>query len=145
MSLLNCISEMVGGFYESPRSFFGRKIKPQGFRVQEISEESQRVIIQFESGTSLYLHLWRFNHVIDLLIDKDGLVKIGSRIDPEKTDSVESSLYWFAVKNELSSARLRTAPFVCDLLVLCGYAEYGYLEGEHGKPVQAVKATNKLQ
>jgi hypothetical protein len=136
---------MVGELYESPRSFFGRKRGPQGFRVREVNEESQQVSIQFESGTLLYLHFWRFNHVIDLLTEKNDYLKIGSRIDPEKTDSVESSLYWYAVNNELPSARLRTAPFVCDLLVLCGYAEYGYLDGERGRRVQAIKATDKLQ
>jgi hypothetical protein len=145
MSLLKCLTKKIGTKYSSPREFFGYKRKPQEFVIKEVSEEKQRVVLQFESGTNIPLGYWRFNHVINLLVKKKGeFVRIGSKIDPEKESSIESSLYWHAIENELSAARLRTAPFVCDLLVLCGYAEYGYKEGKRGRSVQAIKATEKL-
>ena len=78
-------------------------------------------------------------------MQKGNYLKIGSEIHPEKNESIESSLYWFANENSLPSARLRTVLFVCDLLVLCGFVEYGYLDGEKGRRVQAVKASEKLQ
>ena len=51
---------------------------------------------------------------------------IGSSLHPEYTDNIEGSLVSEAIKKGDLSARLRTAPFVCDLIVLCGYTEYRY-------------------
>jgi hypothetical protein len=65
---------------------------------------------------------------------------IGSRIDPEKADTIESMLYQEALQKKYPGARLRTAAFVCDILVICGFAEYGLMENtETGRRVQAIR------
>lgn len=85
------------------------------------------VEIIFESGTSLRVHYWRFNHVIDML-NKAGVnyIPVGTRINPEYTDTIQGSLTHEATRKGYRYANMRMASFVCDFIVLCGYAEYGY-------------------
>jgi len=126
---------------DSPRTFFESRRRPQGFTIIRVDRHDLKLVISFDSGTELQLHFWRFNLVIDRLIDAKGqYVMIGSRIDPDKADTVESLLYQEAMENGYPGARLRTAAFVCDILVLCGFAEYGYTTNpDTGRTVQAIK------
>ena len=97
--------------------------------------------MRFDSGTLIHLHFWRFDLVVDILREAEGeFVMIGARIDPEKANTIESKLYQEALLINYPGARLRTAAFVCDILVACGFAEYGLTENPmSGRNVQAIK------
>jgi len=139
--LPECISRMVGQHIESPRKEFSGKWMPQGFLIEKLDEEGQKVVIRFDSKTRLELHFWRFNLVYNILHEANGnYVAVGSRIDPEKTETIESRLYEEAKKMNYPSARLRTAAFICDLMVLCKIAQYGVIRNpETGRTVQAIR------
>ena len=67
-------------------------------------------------------------------------VMIGSRIEPKKSNTIEWWLYQKAIDSGYPAARLRTAAFVCDILVLCEVAEYGLIRNEKtGRYVQAIR------
>jgi hypothetical protein len=71
---------------------------------------------------------------------KGDYVAIGSRLDPEKANTIESGLYEEAKVKGYSSARLKTAPHLCDLFVLCKAAQYGTVENpKTGRTVQAIR------
>lgn len=136
-----CIGKMVGHHLESPRRCFSENPVPQGFTLVKIDEESQKVVIRFDSGTRLDLHFWRFNLVYTILKNANGeYVAIGSKFDPEKEDTIESKLYEEAKLKNYSSARLKTAPFLCDLFVLCEVAQYSTIKNpKTGRTVQAIR------
>jgi len=72
-------------------------------------------------------------------------ITVGTRINPEHTDTIQGSLYNEAIKNNYGYANLRIASYVCDMIVLCGYAEYGYTNNTHtGRTVQGIRKTDKL-
>ena len=141
MSLSDCITIKIDQHYESPRKDLGFGRPPQGFTIKRLDVDGQKVDIRFDSGTPLGLHFWRFNLVIDILREAEGkFVMIGSRIEPKKSNTIEWWLYQKAIESGYPAARLRTAAFVCDILVLCEVAEYGLIRNEKtGRYVQAIR------
>ena len=142
MSLSDCVTKKIGQHFESPRKDFGFRMPPQGFTIEGLDIDGQKVDIRFDSGTPLGLHFWRFNLVIDILREAEGnFVMIGSRIEPKKSDTIEWWLYKKAIESGYPAARLRTAAFVCDILVLCEVAEYDLIRNEKtGRTVQAIRS-----
>jgi hypothetical protein len=120
---------------------FSEKRAPQGFTILKMDEENQKIVIKFDSGTRLDLHYWRFNLVHTILKNAKGeYVAIGSRLDPETEDTIESRLYEEAKEKNYSSARLKTAPFLCDLFVFFKIAQDGTIEKLRTlKTVQAIR------
>lgn len=141
MSLPECISSILNQRIESPRTVFKSKRRPQGFTIEEMDTYGQKIYLRFDSGTIIQPHFWRFNLVVNRLREAEGnFIMVGSRIDPEKADTIESMLYHEALQNKYPGARLRTAAFVCDILIICGFAEYGLIENlVTGRKVQAIR------
>ena len=129
------------------RKIKGENIKPdrprsKSFNIEEIDEGSQHVRIRFESGTPLYLHFRVFNAVIEYLVENhDRFVRIGATIQTsEDRDTIE----WVIQQTDGSLSHTRRAPFVCDLLQICGFVEYGFaLNPYSGRMNQAVKWLSK--
>ena len=142
MGLHDCFQSYIGKWIAPPRNKVF-KIEAQSYLLTKMVDEEQYLEIKFESGTPLRLHYWRFNLVIDILTEAKGeYVIIGSRINPQETHTIEGSLVCEAHEKGYPYANLGTAPFVCDLIVLCGYAIYGYMNNpETGRRVQGVKIT----
>ena len=140
MGLHDCLQLYIGKRITSPRKR-AFKVKAQSYVLTKRVDEEQYLEIRFESGTPLRLHYWRFNLVIDLITEAKGeYVMIGSRINPQETHTIEGRLVKKAREEERPYANLRTAAFVCDLIVLCGYAEYGYMKNpKTGRRVQGVR------
>ena len=139
--LPQCIAKMVGLHLDSPRRYFSENTIPQGFTILKMDEGGQKVAIRFDSGTRLDLHFWRFNLVYNVLKNANGeYVAIGSKFDPEKEDTIESRLYEEAKEKKYSSNRLKTAPFLCDIFVLCKIAQYGTIKNpKTGRTIQAIR------
>ena len=139
----NCISKMVGRHFESPRKIFSDKRIPQGFLFKKMGVEEQKVAIRFDNNTHLALHFWRFNLVYGILRGANGTyIALCSSLDSEKSETIESMLYEEAKRMKYSYARLRTAAFVCDFLVLCNIAQYGVINNPAtGRSVQAIRST----
>lgn len=140
MGFHDCFVEYVGKWIIPPRNEAFNEAA-QSYLFTKMLDEEQYIEVRFESGTPLRLHFWRFNHVIDILTEKRGeYVMVGSRINPQETHTIEGSLVCEAHERNYPYANLRTAPFVCDLIVLCGYAEYGYMiNPETGRRVMGIK------
>jgi len=128
LSLPDCLKEYVGNWIVSPRDeVFGTG--PQKYLLSRMNDKDQYVEIRFESGTALRLHYWRFKKVVDILSEANGkYVMVGSRINPDDETTIEGLLVKEALMRGYRYAKLRTAAFVCDLIVLCGYAQYGYTQ-----------------
>lgn len=112
--------------------------RSQSFSVVDVDERKQHVMIRFESGTSLYLHFRVFNAVIDYLVENQNrFVRIGAT---NKVSKDRDTLEWVIQQTDGSSTHTRRAPFVCDLLQVCGFVEYGFaLNPYSGRMNQAVK------
>lgn len=145
MGLPDCLSKLMGKMVTPPRNK-AFNIEAQRYLIIKMNEPAQGVDCRFESGTPIRLHYWRFNHVIDMLNKtKTEYIPIGSSYNPEKTYTIEGSLMKEAKEKGYPSAGLRTAPFVCDLIVHCGYAEYGYTKNpKTDRKVQGIRKTNQL-
>ena len=145
MGLPECIKSLVGKWIIPPRNEVF-DVEPQRYRVEKMDDYGLFIEIMFESGTRLRIHYWRFNHVIDMLLDADGdYLVVGTRIDPDDYDTVQGSMYQEALKNDYVQANMRMASFVCDFIVLCGYGEYGAtINPSTGREVQGVRKTTKL-
>jgi len=125
MELYECLSKYVGKWITPPRneSF---NILAQRYILTIKNDEENYIDLRFESGNPIRLHYWRFNHVVDLIEQTHGeYIPIGSSLNPQHNDNIEGSLFKEAKDNKHRYANLRTAPFICDLIVLCGFAEYG--------------------
>ena len=145
MGLSNCLSKYVGTWITPPRNK-AFNIQAQKYHLNKMNHDEDYLEIQFESGTILRVHNWRFNHVIEML-RKAGkqYITVGTRINPEHADTIQGSLYNEAIKNNYGYANLRIASYVCDMIVLCGYAEYGYTTNPHtDRTVQGIRKTDKL-
>jgi hypothetical protein len=60
--------------------------------------------------------------------------------------SNQGAMYSEAAKKGYPYANMRMASFVCDLIVHCGYAEYGYTVNQRtGREVQGIRKTSKLE
>ncbi|MHA1972657.1 MAG: RusA family crossover junction endodeoxyribonuclease [Candidatus Hodarchaeales archaeon] len=136
----DCLKNYEGKWITPPRND-AFNIQAQKYRIVKLNDEAQGLDCVFENGTPIRLHYWRFNHVIDMLREANGsYVPIGSSLNPEYNDNIEGSLGKKARDQGYPSAGLRTAPFVCDLIVLCGYAEYGYtINPRTDREVQGIK------
>lgn len=127
--------------FESPREkFFGRKTS--SFLINSITENS--IYLKFiPSGTSLQLEFWRFEEAIKFLLESGDVMKIGARIKTKKSISpsfsLEEHLNEKATEMYKRKSDTKTAPHICDLLVLSGIAEYLWTESDIGRRVQGIK------
>ena len=141
MKLRDCLLEKVGIEVSSPRLVFKNKRRPQDYTIESVDVDLQRVLLTFRSGTPISLDFWRFNEVIDCLEENnERWVRVGSSVDPSDPDTIEFRLFKTAEAKGFSAANLRTAPFVCDLLAICGIIEYELISNPRtGRKVQAVR------
>ena len=140
MGLPDCLRNNIGQWIVSPRGEIF-DTDSQKYQLTRMSDEDQYVEIRFESGITLRLHYWRFNLVIDILSQVKGeYLMIGSRINPDDLTTIEGELVREALTKGYKYAQLRTAAFVCDLIVFCGYAQYGYMiNPKTDRKVQGIK------
>ena len=145
MSLPDCLSAYIGKWITPPR-IKAFNTRAQKYKLVKMNESENYLEIKFESGTVLRLHYWRFNKVIDVLTKAgERYVQVGSKIYSESTDTIEGILRREALLMVYPYANLRTAPFVCDLIVLCGIAQYGYTVNPRTlRKVQGVRKTGSL-
>ena len=124
----------------SPREkFFGSKAL--NFMIEAKSEEN--VYMKFlPSNTILKLEYWRFEEAIKFLENKND-VQIGARLKTKKSTSLSSSLEehlnTIAMRKHNRASDTKTAPYVCDLLVLSGIAEYVWTKSDIGRSVQGIR------
>lgn len=113
--------------FDSPRrTIFGTNT--QRFEIIKVNEAKRLVEIEFKKRyTHLRLKFWRFETALDFLKRNRGKwVRLGTRIDSDDPDTVEYQIQQKA--KQLHPNRhidYKSAPHICDLLVLSGIAEYG--------------------
>ena len=143
-NLSKCLANFLGTWMEPPRNEVFNS-NAQKYRLNKMDDVEKYLEIQFESDTKLRIHYWRFNHVIDMLLESNDYFIVGTRINPDDFGTIQGSLYNEAIKNGYAYANLRIASYVCDLIVVCGYAEYGYTKNpKSGRTVQGIRKTTKL-
>lgn len=113
--------------FKSPRGkIFGTN--PQSFEITRVDTIKGIVGLEFKKSFNLLgLEFWRFETALSLI--KKGQkewVRLGTRYDSDDPNTIE-----YAIQNksrEMHPNRefdLKSAPYICDLLVLAGLAEYG--------------------
>ncbi len=126
--------------FEFPRKNKFKEIAAQDFKIIEVNEEKGVVKIRFMgSGTILPLEFWRFDKALEV-ISKDEWVRLGTRLMADDPSTLEYALQEYAKKHYSRKADTKTAPHICDILVLSGIAQYDYAKNPKTKRKnQAVK------
>lgn len=127
--------------FESPcKTVFKGKRVPQDFKIVEVNEEKGVVKIQFvNTGAVLPLGFWRFDKTVEVL-SKGEWVRLGTRLYADEPSTIEWTLQEHTKKIYGRKADTKTAPHICDILVVFGIAKYGYVENPISKRKnQAVK------
>ena len=143
--LLEWLKLNLGETFESPRKTkFKERIAIQDFKIVDVNEGKELVKIRFmSSGTILPLEFWRFDKALEV-ISKGEPVRLGTRLVAEDPSTLEYALQEHAKKRYGRKADTKTAPHVCDILVLSGVAEYDYVKNPKTKRKnQAVKKISK--
>ena len=113
--------------FESPRGAIF-KTKTQRFRIVEVNETKGIVKIEFSKQfTELRLEFWRFETALELLNKNRGKwTRLGTRFNSDDPDTIEWQIQQKARQAHPGRhVDLKSAPHVCDILVLSGIAEYG--------------------
>lgn len=141
-----CLSNFIGKWITPPRNI-EFNVNAQKYKLLKKNNGENYLEIQFESGTKLRVHYWRFNHVIERLIKSGNqYIPVGTKIDQTDNTTIQGSLRHEAIEKGHGYANLRIASYVCDMIVLCGYAEYGYTSNQKtDRKVQGVRKTDKLR
>jgi hypothetical protein len=112
--------------FESPRGqVFGTKT--QMFEIVNVDRTAGLVEVEFKKKpTRLRLEFWRFNTALDLLKQKKGeLIRLGTRFVSDEPDTIEYILQKKARQiHPNRKIDLKSAPHICDILVLSGKAKY---------------------
>jgi len=113
--------------FESPRGIIF-KTKTQQFEIVKVDEAKGIVEIEFDKNkTPLRLESWRFETALETLFRNRGKwTRLGTRFNSDDPDTIEWQIQKKA--KEIHPNRhvdLKSAPHVCDILVLSGIAEYG--------------------
>lgn len=113
--------------FESPRkTIFGTSA--QRFEIMKVDKAKGIVEVEFKKRfTPLRLEFWRFETILDLLEKNRGKwTRLGTRFDSKDPNTIEYKIQTKA-KQIYSNRKidLKSAPHVCDILVLSGMAEYG--------------------
>jgi len=133
---LHFIKQNRGREFKSPRKQFGGR-SPMNFRIVDFNNEKLKM--QFDSGTTLPLHFWRFETAIDNLNQKT-FIPIGARISEDyDASSLEGILKEGYKKRTGNKTDTKTAPHIADILVLAGIAELGLAKSKLGRKVQGIR------
>jgi len=126
-NLLEWLKSNLNLSFEPPRATIF-KTKTQRFRIVEVNEAKGIVKIEFSKQfTELRLEFWRFETTLVFLERNRGKwTRLGTRIDSDDPDTIEWQIQQKA-KHIHPNRHIdyKSAPHVCDLLVLSGIAEYG--------------------
>lgn len=131
---------------ESPRkTLFKERRNVQDFKIVEVNEGKEIVKIRFvESGTLLPLEFWRFNKTIEAL-SRGEWIRLGTRLYANEPSTLEWMLQEKAKKIYNRKTDTKTAPHICDILVLSEMAKYGYIKNPKTKRKnQAVKIAENI-
>lgn len=124
--LLDWLQENKNRSFKSPR---GSKFKTQtqNFEILEVSEGKQIVKIEFsKQGTPLQLEFFRFEKALEILEKNRGKwTRLGTKFYADDSKSIEFQIQQTAKKIYPNrKVDLKSAPHICDILVLSGIAEY---------------------
>ena len=113
--------------FDSPRRIiFGTNT--QSFEIVKVNEAKGIVEIEFKKRyTRLRLEFWRFETTLVFLERNRGKwTRLGTRIDSDDPDTIEWQIQQKAKQiHPNRHIDYKSAPHVCDLLVLSGIAKYG--------------------
>jgi hypothetical protein len=136
---------------ESPRrTIFGTKT--QRFEIIKVNEAKRLVEVEFKkSYTRLRLEFGRFEIALDFLErNRDKWIRLGTRFDSDDPDTIEWQIQRKA--RQIHPNRhidLKSAPHVCDILVLSGLAEYGRainpVTNRENQAIRLVRAQKKVK
>ncbi len=128
--------------FESPRrTVFGTKA--QRFEIMKVNKAKGIVEVEFKKRfTPLRLEFWRFETTLDLLEKNRGKwTRLGANFDSNDPNTIEYNIQTKA--RQIHSKRkidYKSAPHVCDILVLYGMAEYGKtINPNTGRENQAIR------
>jgi len=139
-SLLQWLKQNKGRQYASPRGIiFGSK--PQDILIEDIREDLEQVHISFSKRKTLALplHFWMFDRALDYLrFYREKAFPIGAAIRPPYLKGSIEGEIWREPRPHKTPYRV--APFILDILVLSGFAEYRYVKSlDSGRKVQGVQ------
>ncbi len=126
-SLLKWLKSNRSQSLDSPRGTIF-KTKTQRFKIIRVNEVKQFIEIEFSKQfTVLRLEFWRFETALEVLRRNRGRwTRLGTRFYADDPDTIEWQIQKKA--KEIYPDRhvdLKSAPHICDILVLAGIAEYG--------------------
>jgi len=141
-SLLEWLKSNRSQSFDSPRGIIF-KTKTQRFKIIRVNEEKQFIEIEFSKQfTVLRLEFWRFETALEVLRRNRGRwTRLGTRFYADDPDTIEWQIQKKA--KEIHPDRhvdLKSAPHICDILVLAEIAEYGReINPMSGRENQAIK------
>ncbi len=115
---------LEGVTHNSPRNKL-ITIQSRTYLISHLDTKAKALVIKQYDRHSTRLHYWRFLHVVDMLNNSNGKkIHVESSTHPRYDDTVEGSLQKRARDAPYAASKMRTASFVCDVLVLGGFCEY---------------------
>lgn len=140
--LMEWLKSNLNQSFESPRGTIF-KTKTQRFKIIKVNEAKGIVEIEFNKiGTVLRLEFWRFETALGFLARNRGKwTRLGTRIDSDDLDTIEWQIQRKARQIHLNRhVDLKSAPHICDILVLSEIAEYGRaINPTTGRENQAIR------
>jgi hypothetical protein len=139
-TVLDWLKSNTGVLFPSPRRFiFGRN--PQNITIEAVREDLKQVQISFSEGKTqaLPLHFWMFERALQYLSDhKKETLPIGAALNPPYIKGSIEGEIWREPRP--LKTPYRVSPFILDILVLAGYAEYKYGSNPNaGRKIQAAQ------
>ena len=104
------------------------KTKTQRFKIIRVDEVKQFIEIEFSKQfTVLRLEFWRFETALEVLRRNKGRwTRLGTRFYADDPDTIEWQIQEKTKRiHPNRKVDLKSAPHVCDILVLSEIAEYG--------------------
>lgn len=126
-SLVKWLKSNQNRSFESPRRTIFKR-QTQRFKIIEVNEAKQFIEIEFSKQyTVLRLEFWRFETALEILSKNRGKwTRLGTRIYADDPDTIEWQIQKKAKQiHPNRHVDLKSAPHICDILILCGIAEYG--------------------
>jgi hypothetical protein len=138
--LLEWLRANTGKQFPSPRKLvFSRN--PQDITIEVVREDLKQVHISFSEGKTqaLPLHFWMFERALQYLnAHKEETLPIGAALKPPYIEGSIEGEIWREPRPLKNTYRV--SPFILDLIVLAGYAEYKYtINADAGRKIQAAQ------
>ncbi|MDD4127853.1 MAG: flavodoxin domain-containing protein [Methanomicrobium sp.] len=142
-NLLNFISQNENEIFSSPRALFG-KGEEELFTILNANNEKEEISLKLEDNQTIIIKYKLINEAVLLLEDK-GIVPLSSENSSDNSLSMEEHLKFWQFGTDNTILNNKIVPYITDILVLSGFAAYGWAKSGTGGKFAAIALTEKKQ